>query len=964
MKARTTKLLGLGLVVLLVAPARAQGPEGLLTIDRIFASGEFREEGLGFFQWSANGKSYFTLEAPANGGPGPDLVRNDTATGAKEMVIAGSAFVPNGGRGPLGIASLQFSKDESKLLIFTNTQRVWRQNTRGDYWVLDIAAKSLRKLGGDAPPSTLMFAKFSPDGRRVSFVRENNLYVQNLNDMQVTALTTNGGETIINGTSDWVNEEELDIRDAHRWSPDGQSIAFWQFDTTGVGKFYLIDNTSGTYSKPIGFAYPKAGTTNSATSVCVVGAAGGDVRRLDVPGDPREHYIAHMEWTPDGKALLLQQFNRLQDTNRVMLADPKTGATRLVHTETDPAWLENENPVRWLEKGAGFLWLSEREGWRHAYRASTEGGPPRPITRGEFDVIEVVAVDEEHGWVYYSASPDNATRQALFRTRLEGGPPERVSPIDQQGWHTYAAAPNGAHAVHTFSNFTTPPIVELVTLPEHKTVRVVRDNARTRERLARLKLPSAEFLRVPIGEGVELDAWCLKPPDFREDRQYPLLFHVYGEPAGATVHDVWDGGRGLWHRMLAQRGYLVASVDNRGTKVPRGRAFRKSVHRQIGVLASSDQAAAARALLERWPYADKRRVGIWGWSGGGSMSLNAIFRHPNIYQTAIAVAPVADERLYDTIYQERYMGLPQENVEGYRQGSPITHAKGLKGDLLLVHGTGDDNCHIQATELLINELVALNKKFEVLPYPGRTHAIAEGRNTTRHLHMAMTAYLDEHLLKKGAPSVAAWEKRSIEGWTVHISARFAKDDGPALDKAIDLMRKQLVEITKVVPERAVRELRKVPLFVSPEYPGVGPRAEYHPGAGWLIEHGRDPAMEKGVEFTNVRIFEAETRRMPNFVLHELAHAFHDRVLGYGHKEVEAAFERAKAGGKYDRVERQDSEGRRRLDRAYALTSPQEYFAETTEAYYARNDFFPFDRAELLAADPEMAALLKKVWEGL
>jgi len=716
-----------------------------LTLDDIFRSGEFNDRGLGQIRWSKRTPSYFTLETPQSRGGGRDLVRNDLAAGSKEVVVPASAFIPPGQTAPLDVQGFEFSADEAKLLIYTDSRRVWRRNTRGDYWVLNLADHTLHKLGGNATPASLMFAKFSPDGTRVAYVHENNLYVQDLRTLRLRALTKDGSATLINGTSDWANEEELDIRDGYRWSPNGQSLVFWQFDTTDVREFHLLNNTETKDQRIISFPYPKVGETNSATRLGVVSVNGGKVCWLKIPGDPREHYLPHVEWTPDGGQLLVQQFNRLQTENRVMLADPKSGATHPAFAETDAAWLENENPVRWVNQGKDLLWLSERSGWRHAYLAGADGRRFVPVTEGQFDLIEVEAVDAAGGWLYYAASPENPTQRYLYRTRLAGGTPERLTPDNQRGWHSYDFSPDCRWAMHTYSSFTTPPVVELIRLPENKTVRVLADNRKLREKLATLKLPTAEFLKVDIGEGITLDARCLKPPGLDASAKYPLLIHVYGEPHGQIVRDMWGGAQGLWHWMLAQQGYIVASVDNRGTAAPRGRAWRRSVHRQIGILASQEQAAAVKALLQRWPCADAARVGVWGWSGGGSMSLNAIFRYPDLYQTAIAVAPNADQLLYDSIYQERYMGLPEDNVEGYRLGSPITFASQLKGNLLLVHGTGDDNDHYQGTERLMNELIAHNKQFTVMPYPNRSHALYEGANTTRHLYGLLTRYLNENL---------------------------------------------------------------------------------------------------------------------------------------------------------------------------------------------------------------------------
>ncbi len=769
-------------------------PQPLLTIDRLFASQEFDEESLGTLVWKKRGSGYYTFgpwpkpDRAATTEPPPprQLVWNDTASDETKVIVTAEMLTPpgelaekdeKGNKKPLNVESFRFSDDESKLLIFTNSRRVWRQNTRGDYWVLDIAKMELKKLGGDSKPSTLMFAKLSPDAAQVAFVRENNLFVQSLADLSITAMTKDGSATLINGTSDWVYEEELELRDGYRWSPDGKSIAFWQLDSSGVREFFLINNTDDSYSKPIGIRYPKVGEQNSSARIGVVSANGGDTKWLDVPGDPRNHYLAQMEWTPDGKEIALQQFNRLQNTNRVMIADPQTGATRTILTETDPAWLENENPFRWVKNGEQFVWISERDGWRRPNLASTSPrskpeAPAKPnedkaslalqaskdntntpvirIGQDQFDMIAFEALDKATGSVYYSASPDNATHRYLYRAKLDGEKAERLTPANQPGWHIYNISPDGKFAVHNYSAFMRRPTAELITLPEHKHVRMLVSNPKLCVKLAALKRPTVEFLRLDIGNGVELDAWCLKPPGFdaNAEKKYPLLIHVYGEPHGQTVRDAWTGKRGMWHWMLAQQGYVVASVDNRGTMSPRGREFRKVVHRQVGILHPTEQAAAAKEMLKRWPQVDPARVGIWGWSGGGSSTLHAMFQFPDLYRTGISVAPVPNQKLYDTIYQERYMGLPSDNAENFAKGSPITHAKNLKGNLLIVHGTGDDNCHYQGVEMLMNELIAHDKQFSLMAYPNRSHAITEGQNTTRHLYSLMTEYLHQHLPPK------------------------------------------------------------------------------------------------------------------------------------------------------------------------------------------------------------------------
>ena len=731
------------LVLAMFSAALAQAPDpSLLSLERIIAADDFHVEGFGPARWLEDGSGYTTLEAVDGG---RDLVKFDPATGRREVLVSGKELVPPGEKSPLSIADYAWSKDGSALLLFTNTRRVWRLHTRGDYWAFDLKTRRLAKVGGDAPQASLMFAKFSPDGRRVGFVRDHNIYVQDLAEGGVLALTSDGSPTKINGTFDWVYEEEFSLRDGFRWSPDGESIAYWQMDTSGMKDFLILNTTDSLYPSVTSIRYPKVGQVNPACRVGVVPSRGGATRWMSVPGDPRDHYIARMDWAGSSE-LVLQHLNRLQNTDDVMLADARSGKVRTVLIERDAAWVDVVDDLHWLGDGRRFTWISERDGWRHLYLVPREGGEPSLATPGAYDVIDVVRVDEKSGQVDFIASPDDPKSRYLYRAPLDGSAkPERLSPADQPGTHSYQVSPDGRWAFHTYSTFSKPPIVQLVGLPDHRVVRTLVDNAATAAKLAALRPTPTEFFRVDIGGGVELDGWCIKPPDFDPSKRYPLLIHVYGEPAGQTVLDQWGGRNTLWHRMLAQRGYLVASVDNRGTPAPRGRAWRKSIYRQIGILASEDQAAALRALAKTRPYIDADRVGIWGWSGGGSMSLNAIFRHPDLYQTAIAVAFISDQTLYDTVYQERYMGLPSGNPDGYRDGSPITFADRLRGNLLLIHGTGDDNCHFQSCERLVNALIAANKPFSMIAYPNRTHGISEGANTSRHLYETMTRYLQTNL---------------------------------------------------------------------------------------------------------------------------------------------------------------------------------------------------------------------------
>ena len=734
-------------------PPTAAATSRWLTVDRIFGlEKEFKPESWGPAHWLKDGSGYTTLEVSENfkhlenGKEIKDIVKYHPASGHREILVPAEELIPAGQTNPLEIENYAWTEDGKHLLIFTNAQRVWREKTRGDYWLLHCSTKTLRQLGGEAAPATMMFATLSPDGTCVAYVREHNLFVQSLEDLQITQLTSDGSTTTINGTADWVNEEEFHLRNGLRWSPDSKSIAYWQFDTTGVREYPLVNLTDSLYPKVTNYAYPKVGETNSACRVGVVNAGGGATTWFTPNPDPRNHYIPRMEWSGVSPRLLFQQLNRLQNTNEFISADPNTGETQVIFTDRDDAWVEVMTDWRWIEKGARFLWLSERDGWQHLYSISIEDQSVRLLTPGDFDVVSLVGVDEKAGCAYFIASPDNPTQRYLYRARLDGtGGVDRVTPAEQQGTHSYRFSTDGLWAFHTFSRFGQPPVVELVSLPDHKLIRVLAGNDALRGKLAALTPCQNEFFKISIGQDIMVDAWCIKPPEFDPSRSYPLFIHVYGEPAGSTVVDVWGGENFLWHTMLAQQGYVVMSIDNRGTPAPLGRAWRKSVYRQIGSLASADQAAATREILRQRPYLDPARVGIWGWSGGGSMSLNAIFRYPDLYQTAMAVAFVANQRFYDTIYQERYMGLPSDNDEGFTHGSPITFAHQLQGNLLIVYGTGDDNCHYQNCEVMVNELISHHKQFSQIAYPNCGHGLDEGKNTKRHLYATLTRYLADHL---------------------------------------------------------------------------------------------------------------------------------------------------------------------------------------------------------------------------
>ena len=740
-------IIGLWVLALVLAlPGQEKTYDPWLSLERIFQNREFVPESFGPAAWLADGRTYTTVERSTTVEGGTDIIASDAETGKRKVLISASALVDPDKSTPLRIEGYSWSKDGRLLLIFTNSRRVWRLNTRGDYWVFDRVTGQLKRLGKNFEPSGLMFAKFSPSARKVAYVYKNNIYVEDIDSGRIEQLTADGSETIINGTSDWVYEEEFSLRDGFRWSPDGRYLSFWRFDTSSIQDYYLINNTDSLYPKIIPIKYPKVGTMNSECKIGLVNVETKNTEWIMLPGDSRkDYYLPSLDWSSDSRGVIFQHLNRLQNTNQLMFFDVARKELKTVFTDRDEAWVEVMSDYIWLNQGKSLLWLSERDGWNHVYEISLEGRPVRQVTSGQFDVISLSGLDEKRGWLYFIASPDNATQRYLYRVSLKHSSKlERITPVSLSGTHSYQMSPDCSYAIHTYSAFDSPPLVDLVKLPRHQVLRPLAGNESLRAKVNALKRQPVEFFKVDIGEAV-LDGWCLKPPDFDEKKNYPVVVYVYGEPAAQTVLDRWGGNSYLWHLLLAQKGYVVISIDNRGTPAPKGREWRKCVYRQVGILAPADQAAALKELIKKWPWADKNRIGVWGWSGGGQMTLNAMFKYPDLYRTGIAVAFVSDQLLYDTIYQERYMGLPSDNPDGYREGSPIHFAGNLKGNLLIIHGTGDDNVHYQSFERLVNELIARNKLFSMMAYPNRSHGISEGKNTSLHLYRTMLDFFLKNL---------------------------------------------------------------------------------------------------------------------------------------------------------------------------------------------------------------------------
>jgi dipeptidyl-peptidase-4 len=582
------------------------------------------------------------------------------------------------------------------------------------------------------PPQSLI----SPDGKQQLEFRGGDVFVRNRETSATTQLTNRA------------TDREVSYRNL-RWSPDGKYVALVESDYTDVKKRSMLVPDDPSYPGVREQHFARVGGTIATLRVGIVDVETKELVWLPIESPTEGFYLGIVEWTDTAGELLVERMSRFRDTREFVLASVD-GTLNSIFDESNPAWVvasQAKNAgLTWIRDGQAFIVISEKDGWRHAFLVSREGDELALLTPGEYDIIDRAVVDEVDGWYYFYASPDNATEKYLYRVPLDGsGTLERITPRDQPGTHNYDFSPDANWAFHTVSTFDAPPITELINVEGHRRIKIVEDNANVQSRANDVVSQPTEFIQLDIGNDITLDAWMIKPKDFDETKKYPIFIYVYGEPHAQTVLNEWGAGQSHFLRVVADLGYLVVSIDNRGTPAPKGADWRRAIFGSLGPLSTDEQAAGLKELGRRKSYVDLSRVGIWGWSGGGSNTLNALFRKPNDYHVGIAVVPKPQPHLYNAWFQEIFMRTREVNSEGYEKSAPINFADGLQGKLLIVTGSGETNTHIQIIEGLVDRLIELGKSFDYMVYPNRDHGLSEGLGTVVHVRMLITRYLLENL---------------------------------------------------------------------------------------------------------------------------------------------------------------------------------------------------------------------------
>ncbi|MDT8394576.1 MAG: S9 family peptidase [Bacteroidales bacterium] len=720
------KLLSTLLIGLLISTIVAQDSEKSFNLKNIFKKNEFRAKGVYGLRSMIDGQHYSSRVE------GNILVYSYKTGKLTDTLVKGDELIPPGGDEPIRIMNYEFSSDEKKILFPTETEKIYRRSSKSNYYVWDTEKKSLQPL---SEKGKQQLADFSPDGSKIAFVRENNIFIKDILSGDEKQITSDGKDRyIINGTTDWVYEEEFSITKGFYWSPDGSKLAYYKFDESNVAG-YELQMWGDLYPVMHRYKYPKAGEENSIISIHIYNLNSNETTEIDV-GEETDQYIPRIKWTRQENILSILRMNRLQNELEILLADAESGESKVVYFEKNKYYIDITDHLTFTDEDH-FLITSEADGYYHIYYYTMEGELVQQLTRGKWDVTDIEGYDEKRKKVYFQAAYSSPLNRDILAVDLKGSISLLSSGL---GTNNADFSKNFDYYINTYSDANTPP---MITLHKHngKMVRLMKENNELQQKLAEYGYARREFFAITTDEGVELNAWKILPPDFDSEKQYPLLVYVYGGPASQTVRNSWDGGM-LWYQMLAQHGIICVSVDNRGTGA-RGEEFRKMTYLQLGKYETIDQIAAARHLASQ-AWVDEERIGIFGWSYGGFMSTLCMTKGADIFDAGIAVAPVTNWKYYDNIYTERFMRTPQENPDGYEDNSPINHTDKLQGKFMLVHGTADDNVHVQNTLDLVSALVESDKQFELMLYPNKNHGIYGG-NTQYHLYWMMTDFLLENL---------------------------------------------------------------------------------------------------------------------------------------------------------------------------------------------------------------------------
>ncbi|WP_035645793.1 S9 family peptidase [Flavobacterium sp. ASV13] len=701
-----------------------------ITVENIFG-GTFRAKGMDQMQSLKNTNQYTVLNVDqASRSMQVDLY--DFATLKK---VSNLIDTKNFKELAEGIDAYTFDASEKKILIACNSNKIFRHSFTADYFIYDIAGKTLTKL----VDSQIQEPTFSPDGTKIAYAKQNNLYIYDVASKKATAVTTDGKKNaVINGITDWVYEEEFAFVRAFDWSKDSKKLAYIRFDESQVPEFSMSIFHKDLYPTIETFKYPKAGEKNSVVSLHIYDAAGNTSKKVDL-GNYNDFYIARMQWTNDNNVLSAQVLNRHQDNLDLLFIDGTTAAAKVVLNEKDKAYVDITDNLTFL-KDNSFIWTSEKDGFNHIYVYDKTGKLKNQVTKGNWEVTSYYGFDEKTKTIFYQSTENGSINRAVYRISLDGK--NKVALTNKIGTNKATFSPNFQYFINTYSSASQPTVYTLNDAKAGKEIQVIENNQALADKLKGFNLPSKEFFVLKTAKGNELNAWIMKPKDFDASKKYPVFMIQYSGPGSQQVVNGWGSSNEYWFMMLTQQGYIVACVDGRGTGY-KGADFKKVTQLQLGKYEVEDQIDAAK-VIGSYPYVDASRIGIWGWSYGGFMASNCIFQGNDVFKMAIAVAPVTNWRFYDSVYTERYMQTPQENPNGYDQNSPINHVDKLKGKFLLIHGSGDDNVHVQNSMQMMEALIQANKQFDSQIYPDKDHGISGG-NTRIQLYNKMSNFIKENL---------------------------------------------------------------------------------------------------------------------------------------------------------------------------------------------------------------------------